>query len=132
MGLRSQIYERDLDILSSTISMELEEQNVILVRYEGSALKQLIDVVADPETGNTNMGQVRFAELCKKTALEMGFEKAKFSQKTISNYINEVYMPDNDNMEVMGKVLGVSFVSDWGKVINNQDVIDRLKALYHR
>lgn len=130
MDLRSQCFGKEFDILSTSLSVELQEQGVILLRYEPDALKQLIDIVADPKTGKTRMGQTRFSELCKETAIEMGIPNPKFSQKTISNYINNVYTPNNEALEVMGKVLGVSFVSDWGREINNQATIDRLISIY--
>jgi hypothetical protein len=129
MDLRSHIYGKDLDMLSAVIAQDTEE--MILVRYESEVLGELLKIVADPETGKTNMGQVRFSELCKKAAEEMGFAP-KFSQKTISNYINGVYRPDDEALSVMGKVLGVSFVSDWSKSINNEQVLKMLKALYNR
>lgn len=129
MELRSHIYGKDLDMLSAVIAQETEE--MILVRYESEVLGELLKIVADPETGKTNMGQVRFSELCKKAAEEMGYAP-KFSQKTISNYINGVYRPDDEALSVMGKVLGVSFVSDWSKSINNEQVLKMLKALYNR
>jgi hypothetical protein len=118
-----------LDMLSAEIAQETSD--VILVRFEASVLGELMAIVADPETGLTGIKQTRFAELCKKTAIELGLDP-KFSQKTISNYMNGVYIPDNDAMAVMGKVLGVTFVSDWAKSINNEFVIDRLKSLYFR
>lgn len=129
MDLRLHTFGKDLDMLSAVIAQETEE--MILVRYESGVLGELLKIVADPETGKVGIGQVRFSELCKKAAEDLGYSP-KFSQKTISNYINGVYSPDDEAQSVMGKVLGVSFVSDWSKSINNEHVLQMLKALYNR
>lgn len=102
---------------------------VILLRYEPEVLGELLEIVSDPETGKSRLSQTRFAELCKKTSLTMGL-KPKFSQKSISNYTSGIYMPDNDVMMVMGRVLGVTFVSDWGKTIDNKATLKQLRAMY--
>jgi hypothetical protein len=106
-----------------------EKPTVIFLKFESSVFRDLLKITTDPKTGLPYQ-QGPFAEECKRVAAEMGIEeqKVKFSQKTISNWANGVFTPDLIQAMVMGKILGVVFVADWGKFTQNADTMQKLKA----
>ena len=105
---------------------------VILIKYEPVALRELLEVSLDPDTGKPGLSQARFAALCKLAAQDLSNQgvhlDVKISQKTVSNWLNGVHEPNMSAATVMGKVLGVIFVPDWARITNNDHVIGKMKS----
>lgn len=100
------------------IKNQVDFSNVLLASWEPSFLKAVLEVTPDPDQPNKKMSQVKLAEL------------SGVAQKTISNLIAGRGKAQFESIQKVGSTLGIHFVADFNDSINNQKVLEAIKARY--
>lgn len=94
---------------------------LIYARFTPEFLTECLKYWVDPDTRRVGLSDDRFAQLCQ------------LSRRTVYNYINpdkdgKYRYPDNEALMKMGRFLGVHFVADWSGQVNNDNVLQLIKA----
>lgn len=103
-------------MLLDVIENDLEATNLIYARFEPVFVLELIEVWPDKEKGKTGLSEPRFAQLCG------------LSQGAVYKYLHQNRYPDDTALKKMGSFFGVYFVSDWDNHIDNQKILNVIKA----
>lgn len=121
MELRSRKVNEFFDIMYEELYIEnqVDLSNVILARWESDFLNEVLKVTPDPDNPGKTISQDKLAKM------------AGLTQKTISNLAAGRGRVSWESVQRVGEALGLHFVADYNHTINNEKVLEAIKARYN-